>query len=155
MPSGTGTLQGKYGDIPDNIILRKNEATCLREDPFTMEKHMRNILRDYSPDRPYMESDEPRSGGYDPRTGETRGGGSWSKERLSLRGIGRRSYSESNLPDGTFLDHIGGGLEKDPRSISSDPNFREYDKQRRFRGRYVKFTNDNDMSVPESGIHPA
>ena len=23
MPSGTGTLQGKYGDIPDNIILRK------------------------------------------------------------------------------------------------------------------------------------
>ena len=155
MPRGPQSLPGKFGDIPDEIILRKNEATCLREDPLTMENHMRNILKDYSPDRPFMASDEPRSGNYDPRTGEMRRGGSWSKERLSLRGIGRRSFPEPYLPDGTFLDHIGGGLEKDPRSISTDPDFKEYDKQRKFRGRYIKFSNDDDMSIPESGIHPA
>lgn len=155
MPNGPYTGEGNFGDIPDEIILRKYETTCMYENPEDMEYHQRRIMRDESPDRPFMESDEPRSGGIDPRTGEQRRGGSWSRERLALRGIGRRSYAEPYLPDGTFLDMIGGGLEKDPRSLRPDPDFREYARQGKFRTRYTNFYNDDDMSVPETGISPA
>ena len=152
MPRGPHSQQGNYGGIPNEIFLSKYEATYMPEDPDMMNYHMRGILKDERPDAPYMESDMPRNGGYDPRTGESRQGGSWSKSKLALRGIGKRSYTEPYLPDGTFLDWQF--LEKDPRSIRPDPDFQEYDRQRRFRGRYVNFYDDNDMSVPESGINP-
>lgn len=152
MPRGPHSQQGNYGGIPDEIILQRNEATCLYENPEMMNYHNRNILKDERPDAPYMESDMPRNGGYDPRTGESRQGGSWSRSKLSLRNCGRRSQTEPYLPEGTFIDWQF--LEKDPRSIRPDPDFQEYDRQRKFRGRYVNFYNDDDMSVPESGINP-
>jgi hypothetical protein len=151
MPRGPKTGEGNFGDIPDDIILARYERTDIRDDPEMLDYHQRSILRDNTPDRPFMASDEPFNGGFDPRTGMERQGGSFSKSQLSLRGIGRRSWIEPNLPDGTFLDWHG--LEKDPRSIRPDPDFQNLARQSEFRGRYVKYFPDSDMSVPETGMN--
>jgi len=152
MPEGPHSHRGNFGGMPNEVFLSKYEATCLPENPDMMNYHMRDILRDERPDAPFMESDMPRNGGYDPRTGESRQGGSWSRSKLSLRESGKRSSTEPYLPEGSFTDwHF---LEKDPRSLRPDPDFQEYDRQRKFRGRYVNYYDDNDMSVPESGINP-
>lgn len=152
MPKGPHTGYGNFGDIPDEVILSKYETTCIPESAEQLNYHLRSILRNNKPDAPYMESDAPFNGGFDPRTGEMRQGGSYSRSFLSRRDTGNRSRTEPFLPDGTFLDWHG--LEKDPRSIMTDPDMQQYVKQEWARGRFIKFYDDSDMSVPESGIAP-
>ncbi len=152
MPAGPHTAYGNYGDIPDEIMLARYETTCMPESDEQLNYHLRNILRDETPDAPFMESDEPFNGGVDPRTGQMRQGGSFSRSFLALRDIGKRSHTEPFLPDGTFTDWHG--LEKDPRSIMTDPDMQEYAKQEWARGRFIKFYPDSDHSVPETGIAP-
>lgn len=151
MPRGPKTGMGNTGGLPDDIILAKYERTNLRENPEMLDYHQRSILKDSTPDRPFMEADEPFNGGYDPRDGSERQGGSYSRSKLALRGIGKRSWVEPHLPDGSFLDWHG--LERDPRSIRPDPDFQNMVKQSAFRGRYIPYFSDADNSVPETGMN--
>ncbi len=133
------------GLIPTDEYLRKIEENNIPEDPDAYEKYIRQQLVDFRPDAPFFESDQPR----DP---SDRGSGNGSKERLSLRYEGTRSGVSPDLPDGTFLDHEF--MERDPRGTQNMPDFAAARKQREARGRFIKFSNDNDFSVPETGINP-
>ena len=139
------TLGGQAGTIPYDEYLRKIQQTNLREDPDQYEKYVRGQLVDYRPDAPFFESDQTR----DPND---RGSGYGSKERLALRHSGARSEEEPYLPDGTFLDHEF--MERDPRGTQTAPDFNEARKQRTARAQFIKLYNDDDYSVPETGINP-
>ncbi len=138
-------LQGQYGTIPYDEYLRKIQQTNIREDPDQYEKYIRRQLADFRPDDPFFESDQTR----DPND---RGSGFGSRERLSLRHSGARSEETPYLPDGTFLDHEF--MERDPRGTQNTPDFASARRQREARGKFVKFYNDDDYSVPETGVNP-
>ncbi len=139
------TQQGQSGTIPYDEYLRKIQQTDLREDPNQYEKYLRKQLVDFRPDAPFFESDQTR----DPND---RGSGNGSRERLALRHSGARSEEDPYLPDGTFLDHEF--MERDPRGTQVGPDMNASRKQREARARFVKFYDDSDNSVPETGINP-
>ena len=102
---------GQYGLISESIIRSKYEQTNDHYDPLTMENYRRNLLSDERPDKPFFESDQPR---YD----------NHSAERLALRHSGHRSGATPWHPE------INLELkERDPRGISTDPNFRKFRKR--------------------------
>jgi hypothetical protein len=116
-----------------------------------LDADRRVALRDLTPDAPWLESDASRSGGYD-EYGQSRGGGSMSRGQLSRRfNCGESSDATPYIPD-QFTDQEF--LVKDPRGVYNEPDFNEYNRQRRARGKFVKLYNDDDLSVPESGINP-
>lgn len=143
--SRVDTLDGQYGTIPDDAYLRKIERTNISEDPMQVENYMRGMLADFRPDAPFLASDEAR----DP---SDRGGGTHSTEILALRHSGGRSEEDPYLPDGTFLDHEF--LERDPRGVQNLPDWNEARRQKMARAAFIKFSNDESYSVPESGINP-
>ena len=89
---------------------------------------------------------------YEPRSSDDRGSGYQSASRLNLLHSGMRSTELPYLPDGTFLDHEF--TIRDPRGIQNNPNMRETVKHATARAAFIKFGNDSDYSVPESGINP-
>lgn len=143
--SRSDTFGGQYGTIPDDMYMRKIERADVAEDPYLVENHMRSLLADYRPDDPFLASDQAR----DP---SDRGGGNHSTERLELRHSGGRSAEDPYLPDGTFLDHEF--LERDPRGTQNLPDWNEARRQKMARAGFIKFGNDNDYSVTETGINP-
>jgi hypothetical protein len=137
---------GAYGEIPNDIYLRKIQQTPYQEDPDQIEKHIRDLLIDFRQDDPWLASDLPR----DPND---RGSGPHSTQFLNLRHFGVfGDESDPYLPDGTFTDHEF--MERDPRGIATDPDMRKHMEQQYARSAFIKFTNDNDWSVPETGINP-
>jgi hypothetical protein len=136
---------GNYGIIPSDEYLRKIQSSSVVEDPDAYEKYIRSNLADFRPDEPFFESDQIRHP-------NDRGGGFGSAERLSLRHSGSRTEAEPYLPDGTFLDYEF--LERDPRGTQNMPNFDAARAQRMARGKFIKYKNDDDFSVPETGINP-
>jgi hypothetical protein len=138
---------GAYGLIPESEYLRKIQVapTTHQEDSSQVEQYMRNLMRDFTPDKPFLASDEPRNP-------NDRGGGTHSKEILDLRYSGKRSTEEPYLPDGTFTDFEF--TELDPRGIASTPDMRQHYEQQVARASLIKFYNDEDWSVPEQGINP-
>lgn len=138
---------GSYGGIPTSEYLRKIETTNFYEDPNQLDSYYRQTLTDWKPDEPFLASDEARSS-------DDRGGGFGSAERLNLRHGGARTLEDPYLPDGTFLDHIGGMTDRDPRGHALGPDMREHVKQQYARKDLIKFYDDSDYSVPESGINP-
>ena len=142
--SRSNTL-GPTGIIPYDEYLRKIQETVIPDDPLSYEKYLRKNLVDYRPDAPFFESDQVR----DP---SDRGSGFGSRERLSMQYDGTRAGVSPDLPDGTFLDHEF--MERDPRGTLNMPDFAAARAQREARGKFIKFSNDNDYSVPETGINP-
>lgn len=136
---------GSYGAIPNDIYMRKIEQTDFYEDPDQVENHMRSMLTDLRPDKPFLAAHEARSG-------EDRGGGFASSERLALRHTGSRSGTEAWLPDGVFLEHEF--TERDPRGSALGPDMRKHAEQQYARASLIKLYDDSDYSVPESGITP-
>lgn len=133
------TLGGQSGTIPYDVYLRKIERSNVVEDPDLYEKHIRRELADFRPDVPFHASDQPREDTH-------------SRELLSLRYEGGRSDEDPYLPDGTFLDHEF--LERDPRGVTNEPDFNKVRPHSIQRASMVKFSNDSDYSVPETGINP-
>jgi hypothetical protein len=138
---------GGYGGIPDSEYMRKIEKTNYYENPNQLEDHIRKTLTDWKPDAPFLESDQIRSS-------DDRGGGFQSESRLNLRHGGARTLDDPWLPDGTFLEHIGGMTDRDPRGNAIGPDMREHVKQQYARRDLINFYDDSDYSVPESGINP-
>ena len=135
----------EYGNIPDDVYLKKIQVSPYDYDPYMIENHIRSELADFRPDAPFLASDEAR----DPNDP---GGGPHSREMLNLRHGGARSLEDPYLEEGTFLDHEF--LEKDTRGPDNLPNFRNARKQSEARGAFIKFYNDDNFSVPETGINP-
>jgi hypothetical protein len=142
------TNVGTYGEMPIDMYLKKQETTCMYENPSMVEDNLRSLLRDYTPDEPFLESDQPR-GGTD-KYGNERGGYE-STQRINLRS-GARTLTDPYLPDGTFLD--GQFTEKDPRGMALEPNMRKHVEQQYARGKFYKYGDDSDNSIMESGWNP-
>ncbi len=139
------TEPGQYGIIPDDIYLRKIAVSDYYEDPDETNQYLRGLMRDFRPDAPSLASDEFRSG-------DDRGGGYGSVERLSLRHSGARSEVYPDLPDGSFTDWEF--MERDPRGIATGPDMRKHYEQQMARAAFIKKSPDDDYSVPEIGVNP-
>lgn len=142
------TNVGTYGAMPIDMYLKKQETTCMYENPNLVDDNLRSLLRDFTPDEPFLESDQPR-GGYD-EYGNARGGYE-SIQRINLRS-GARTLTDPYLPDGTFLD--GQFTEKDSRGVALGPNMRKHVEQQYARGSFYKYGDDSDNSIMESGWNP-
>ena len=138
-------LSGQMGDMPQDLWLRKQEVTNMDEDPMILENHLRNLLVDHRPDRPFLESDEIR-GANRP------GSGFMSTQMLNLRHSMALTPTSPHLGDNVFLDHVF--LERDPRSTSGEPDFQEYAKQSYARGSFHRYYDDSDNSIQEDMINP-
>ncbi len=156
------SIVGQYGLMPEDMLYRKHEKTCLFEDPDQIENHMRQELSDFRPVAPTLESDQIRGGmeyevDENGKSTPARTRGYQSYGVLELRHGGRRSEAEPWLPDGTFLDHqfVGPGKDVEPRSIMYQPDMRKHVDQQYARAKYIKFYPDHDHSIPEKGWHPA
>jgi hypothetical protein len=148
---GTDTIVGTYGDMPIDMLLRKNEVTCSYMNPSLVDDYHRSTLKNMRPDERFFESDQPR-GGTD-TTGKPMGN-NISERFLSFRNSGFQSEqsAEPYLPDGTFLDHQF--LEADPRGVALGPDMRKHAAQQFSRASLINFKNDADPSVPSAGIDP-
>jgi len=135
------TLGNSYGTIPEDVYFRKIASSpySYEEAATDLDTHFRSTLIDTKPDTPLFASDVPR---YD----------NHSEERLNLRYGGARSTEDPYLPDGTFLDHEF--VQRDPRGVDTGPDMRKHYKQQMARASLIKLHNDNDYSIPESGINP-
>ena len=92
------------GGMPSHALLAKWEQTGIAEDVNQVNSYQRSIAKDFSSEKPWLESDMPRNGGIDPHTGQSRAGGSFSRAQLNMRFGGARNNTSPYLPDGTFLD---------------------------------------------------
>lgn len=144
----SNSIVGQYGDMPIDMLMRKQEVTCGYEDPDLVNNHLRELMKDFRPDKPFLASDESR-GGIDER-GTDRGGYE-STQRINLRS-GARTLDDPYLPDGTFLDHQF--TEKDPRGVALGPDMRKHVDQQYARGSLIMHGDDSDNSIMESGWNP-
>lgn len=145
------SIVGSGFDMPIDMLMRKQETTCMYEDPDAVENYHRKTLKDLNCDKPLFESDLPR-GGVDEYGNAF--GNNYSQQSLELRETGHRNAqgAEPYLPDGTFLDWQF--LEQDPRGVALEPDMKRHVNQQYARGSYIMQYPDNDDSVPESGINP-
>ena len=127
-------------DMTEAHYLKKYEKTCIYEDPDQTEKYHRSLLVDARPDAPLFEDEEPRYNNY-------------SSDKLNLRHHGRRVATEPYLEDGTFLEFDG--LQPDSRGAAFEPDMTKHRKQQEVRGKFVKYSKDDDFSVPSSGRNQA
>lgn len=151
MTSSVGTANsiiGQYGSMPIDMLIRKQEQTCMYESPHLVEENLRSLLRDYTPDKPFLASDEAR-GGHDEYGNER--GGYQSEQVINLRS-GARTLTDPYLEDGTFLDHQF--TEHDPRGVALEPDMRKHAEQQFARGKFINYYDDSDNSILESGVNP-
>jgi len=134
-----------YGGIGNDIYLKKMAKTNIYEDPYQVDNHIRDLLKDFKPDKPFLASDAIRNSN-DP------GGGFGSVEKLNLRHGGARSIEDPYLPDGTFLDFEF--TERDSRGTATGPNMRKHYEQQMDRASLIKYYSDDSWDVPEQGISP-
>ncbi len=132
------SLIANVGTMPFETYIRKYEQTGdFAENSNQMHNYQRELLTDWRPDKPYLESDMPRR----ENMGET---------QLNVRYFGTRSQYTPQLPDGTFLDYEF--LAADPRGFTTEPNWNKYTEEGVTRSYDVKFTSDDDYTVHESPI---
>lgn len=159
------------GGMPGWALLSKWEQTGVSEDTNQMRNYHRSELKDFSCERPWLEGDEAINGGIDPVTGQSRAGGRRSRGMLNLRFGGALNNTSPYLPDGTFLDYefldsrdefVKNRNKFDKNytagkagvARANGPNWNEYNRQRKYRGKYVKYYNDGDYSTVEHGLNP-
>lgn len=149
--AGTDTIVGTFGEMPIDMLLRKQEVTCMYEDPHQVEHFHRETLKNLKPDERLFEADQPR-GGTD--TCGNPFGNNISERFLSFRdsGFQNQQDAEPNLPDGTFLDWQF--LEQDPRGVALGPDMRKHAAQQFARASVINYKDDSDNSIPSEGINP-
>jgi predicted house-cleaning noncanonical NTP pyrophosphatase (MazG superfamily) len=132
-------LVGSGSHMPEAMLLKKMEQTCMFEDPDELNKYYRNVLKDYGPDATYMASETP------PRN-------NFSKQKLNLRACGRMTQKEPDLPDGTFLDYEF--LAPDPRRTMLEPDFTKFKEHTKIRSKTINFSNDDSNTIHEGVWQP-
>lgn len=141
-----GDGAGKYGTIPTSELEKKWEVTQgVFEDDEQLDQYYRDTLRDFSPSPPTLESDLPRSGLIDPRTGEMRNPVA-ARTVLTLHHTGHLSGLEPDHSEAFFEL-----TDREPRGTAIEPDFRKLAAQSWIRGYDQNFRPDDDASVPESG----
>jgi len=139
--SGKSSIVGSGSNMSEAMYLKKMESTCIFEDKDLVENYMRSTIKTWGiPDRPSLESDQPRRNNF-------------SEDRLNLRHHGKRVSTEPYLPEGTFLDFHA--LEKDSRGNALEPNMKLHKDQQLARGKFIKFYSDADNSIPGEGRNQA
>lgn len=133
--------EGTPGNMPYDEYLRKIATSNVEEDPDAIENYMRKGLADFRPDPPSLAAHQPRSND------------TISRDVLSLRYNGARAGEDPYLEEGSFTDHEF--LERDPRGTTNMPDFLKVRPHNQTRGMRANFQNDDDYSVPESGVAPA
>lgn len=122
-------------DLPTKFIIDKLETTRIYEDPEDINQFSRRSLKDTSAAPPLFAEEDRRK--VDTRT------------ILNLRMEGAPCADMPYHPD-TFLDeHIS-----DTRGADNQPDWKEYNRQRRARGKFIKFYNDSDNSIHEGYVGP-
>ena len=149
--AGTDSIVGSGSYMPIDMLMRKQEATCYYEDPHLVENFHRSTLKNMRPEERLFESDQQR-GGTDTHGNPM--GNNLSERFLSFRDSGFQTEqgAEPYLPDGTFLDFQF--LEQDPRGSALGPDMRKHATQQFSRASLINFKNDEDSSVPSTGISP-
>lgn len=147
--AGTDTIVGSGSLMDVSWLMKKQQETGLYTPENFMDDHFRRTLKDITPDKPFMASDE-HIGGRDVN-GELFGN-PYSNKILTLRDTGKLSRAEPYLPDGTFTDFQG--LEQDPRGVAQGPDMKRHADQQFARAKLVNFYDDSDNSIVESGINP-
>lgn len=148
---GKRSIMGSGESMPVDMLLRKQERTCMYESPTMVDDFHRSTLKDITPDARLFEYEQHR-GGTD--SDGTPFGNNISSRFLSFRNSGfmDEQDAEPNLPDGTFLDHVF--TELDPRGVALEPDMRKHADQQFSRGSFYNYRSDADDSVPESGVNP-
>lgn len=130
---GGTSASGEFGDIPQEMVDRRYEATAIIEDQYELNAYHRDMLKHQGPDPALFEEEQTRRDNN-------------STTRLNIRHAGSRSTINPYHPE-AFLELT----DRDPRGTQTDPDIRKMVEQSRFRGKYVRFYPDSDYSVPESG----
>lgn len=132
---GAGT---NFGTMTWSMFPDKLEKTEIYEDPYQVEYEHRNTLKDFSSDPISFSQDLPRRS-YD------------GYGRLTLRHTGTRSGIDPENPD-LFLEFT----DKDYRGHLTEIPWDEGRRHARHRKKFVEqgLYNDEDWSVPSSGLHP-
>lgn len=148
---GKRSIVGSGYDMSIDMLMRKQEVTCMYESPYQTEDYHRKTLKDLSCDKPLFESDLPR-GGTDEHGDSF--GNNYSNQSLNLRESGHRNPQGADpyLPDGSFIDWQF--LEQDVRGTAVEPDMKKHVNQQFARGKFIKQFPDNDDSITESGINP-
>jgi len=125
------------GALDEGMMARKYEVTPMWEDMNQVDDMQRETLSDFRNDEATLESDIARRD-YQ------------STSRIKLRESGSRGDNPEH-PE-MFL----GFMDRDPRGINSDPDFKEFTRQSYGRKDKIEATmyNDDDHSTPSQGIHP-
>lgn len=108
------------------------------EDPNIVEKYSREIISDFSPDKPFLADEFPRED-------------NWSEAHLNLTYEGTRG--EQMLPwknDEYDLQHY----DQDPRGALEEQPWRKFREIFNGHTDVIQFANDSDYSIPSSGISP-
>ena len=129
----------RYGEMPNEALAAKFEETADYNDgEGAYDTFARDQIRDWRPDRPRLECEEPRKS-FD------------SKGYLNLLHTGSRSGEEDPRHSEMFLSET----EKDPRGIATDPDFKKLTSQEMARMKYVRWGADADNSITGGGWDPA
>ena len=129
-------LSGQYGNIPHSIFKEKYEVTNINEPIMQSDNFIRNVLRDMSCSKPFLESDQKREDCH-------------SEEFINLRIGGHRSNETPDAPD-LFLELTG----KDRRGTQNVPIFRDAAAATWEKRDMHIFRDDDDRTVMESQKHP-
>ena len=127
------SIISSVGTMPfEKYIAKYEETGDYVEDPMEMHHYQRDLLSNFTPDAPYLESDMPRTENM-------------RESMLNVRYHGSRSEFTPQLPDGTFLDYEF--LDRDPRGHTQEPQWNKYIAEGITRAGNVKFSNDEDYTT--------
>ena len=130
-------LSGQYGLMPATALRQKNEITALDENPYALDNHNRESLRDMRCEAPFLASDLAREDNH-------------SKEFLSIRFNAHRTGDIPDRPD-DFYELTG----RDPRGRTTDPRMDQARAQMMSRAPQYKFGTSAEDFVQEQPKPPS
>jgi hypothetical protein len=131
-------IGGRYGAIPNDMIMSKFEETDIGDDEYDYDNYARRTLIDRRPDTNLLASEEPRG-----RVNSSSG-------FLNLRHYGHRGDANDAAHPEMFLG-FGGEEDADQRGVVVDPDFKKLKSQHDARMRFVSWNSDADNSVTSGG----
>lgn len=131
-------IGGRYGEMPDAMLMSKFEETDTGPDEDLYDNYARGLIIDWRPDAPATAADEPRG-----RVNQNYG-------RLQLQYYGHRGDANDPAHPEAFLDFAGSD-HVDPRGYTNDPDMSRLRAQENARMRFVRFSADAQESITGGG----